>query len=192
MGQPSKITSLDNLHWKFKKKLIIALENANKRAPSGVVFKVFESVRSEELQSYYYQQGRTRKGSIITNVKSPTFHNVKVGLAADVVPFVNGQPKWDRSLLKIWGEEAVKQGLTWGGNWKSFYDGAHVQLDGGLKSSDIRQGSRPKWFYDKETPQWKEDAVQWALKEGVIDSYHDPLEVLDNGTYLEIERKKRL
>jgi len=39
-------------------------------------------------------------------------------------------------------------------------------------------------------PQWKEDAVQWALREGVIDSYHDPLEPLDIGSYLEIERKK--
>ena len=43
-----------------------------------------------------------------------------------------------------------------------------------------------------KAPQWKENAVQWALENGVIDSYHDPLEPLDIGTYLEIERKKSI
>ena len=192
MGQPKRITDVNLLHWKFKEKLLKALEEVNDIARDGVVFKVFESIRSDELQEYYYQQGRTRKGSIVTNVKTPTFHNEKVGLAADIVPYINGNPSWDRKLLDLWGSVAVKHSLTWGGNWKSFYDGAHVQLDGGLKSSDIRQGSRPSWFYDKECPKWKSDAVQWALDNDVISQYHDPLEPLDIGTYLEIERKKAL
>ena len=50
----------------------------------------------------------------------------------------------------------------------------------------VKDSDKPK------APPWKENAVQWALDEGVIDSYHDPLEPLDIGTYLEIERKKRL
>lgn len=41
-------------------------------------------------------------------------------------------------------------------------------------------------------PEWKEKAIRWGLKVEMIEQYHNPLEQLDIGTYLEIERKKSL
>lgn len=182
------------LHWKAKEKCIELLENCKKR---GVNLLVTSTVRDNEYQGMLYAQGRTKSGNKVTNLKTPTFHSNKVGLAFDVVPLNSkGRANWnDIRAFNIAGEEGVKLGLTWGGNWKSFVDKPHFQLSDGLSSKDIRNGKRPKWFYDPEPtqptcPKWKRDAVQWALDNGVIDKWHEPLEALDIGTYLEIERKK--
>lgn len=169
MGKPKRIVSLDKLHWYTKQQVERLLKNVNARLEnSNEEFRVFESIRSLELQAWYYAQGRTRKGTVITNSKTPTFHHPNVGLAVDIVPYVNGDWTWSRhDLFKILGEEAVKLCFTWGGNWKSFYDGPHVQLDDGLKSSDIRKGLRPSWFYDDEPEEpsdWAKESWEKACK----------------------------
>ena len=164
VGQPKRITSLERLHWYVREKVEQLLINANARVNNtNEEFRVFESIRSLELQAWYYAQGRTRDEDepIITNSKTPIFHHPDIGLAVDIVPYINGQPRWDRpDLFKILGEEAVKLGFTWGGNWK-FYDAPHVQMDDGLESSDIRKGLRPSWFYDDppgEPSDWAADS----------------------------------
>jgi len=184
------------LHWKMRDKCKELIENCKKR---GVTLLVTSTVRDDEYQQSLYAQGRTKPGNIVTYLKTPTFHSNKVGLAFDVVPLNSkGRPNWnDIRAFNIAGEEGVKLGLTWGGNWTKFVDSPHFQLGEGLSSKDIRAGKRPEWFYDPEptvvkAPLWKEKAVQWGLETGMISEYHDPLEPLDIGTYLEIERKKAL
>lgn len=162
MGQPKRITSLEKIHWYVREKVEQLLINANARISNpNEELRVFESIRSLELQAWYYDQGRNRDldEPIITNSMTPTFHHPDVGLAVDIVPFVNGDWTWERpDLFKILGEEAVKLGFNWGGNWK-FYDAPHVQMDEGLMSSDIRKGLRPSWFFDEEP---KDYATHWA------------------------------
>ncbi len=180
--KPSRITDLNKLHWKFRNQVVKLLKACNERVKGNVEFCVFESVRSNELQEYYYDQGRKRAGQIITNVKTPTFHNANVGLAVDIVPKVNGNFTWSRKdLFEIIGQEAVKLGLTWGGNWKSFYDGPHVQMDDGLSSLDIRNGKRPSWFNDANpsefekdyTGHWAEKGIDYCLENGIMKGYGD-------------------
>lgn len=143
----SRDTSL--LHWKVQELLKQLIINCKKR---GVEFKVISTVRDLEYQKYLYAQGRTRKGNIVTNIEKPSFHWDKVGLAFDVVPVVNGKIDWNANKeYQIIGEEGRKLGFTWGGDWKSFSDKPHFQLDGGLKSSQIIAGQRPSWFNDKPT-----------------------------------------
>ena len=69
-----------------------------------------------------------------------SWHNV--GLAADAVPIVGGNAMWSdkEPRWRIWGEEAVKLGFVWGGNWKNFVDKPHVQLAKG--NSPLANGSQ--------------------------------------------------
>lgn len=157
---------ITKLHWKVRIKAEQLVKNC---AIKGIKIQVISTVRDEEYQNKLYQQGRTTPGSIVTNVSKPTFHSDKVGLAFDVVPVVSGSAVWgDNNLWKVIGEEGVKLGLTWGGNWKSFVDKPHFQLDEGLKSSDIINGKRPSWFdtseFEIEVEPKKETLSPWAIE----------------------------
>jgi len=51
------------------------------------------------------------------------------GHAIDCCFLVNGVASWDERLpWDVYGFIAVKLGLIWGGNWKTFVDKPHVEL----------------------------------------------------------------
>lgn len=80
----------------------------------GVELLVTSTLRDAEYQAYLYSIGRTREGSIVTNMKLIGPH--AFGLAYDVVPIVNGKTVWDDDRLwAIAGKEGKKLGLIWGG-----------------------------------------------------------------------------
>lgn len=63
------------------------------------------------------------------------------GLAADSAPLYHGKILWDvmipgtskmHPLWTAYGELAIKHGLEWAGNWKSFKEFNHVQYTDGL------------------------------------------------------------
>lgn len=138
---------IDLLHWLVQEKYSKLVANCKAR---NVSFVCVGSVRDQEYQSYIYEQGRSRKGKIVTNAKYTTFHRDDIGLAFDLCPLVNGKLNWDaKREYKIIQEEARKLGLSCGIDWVSFPEDAHFQLDGGLSSKDILEGKRPSWFYDK-------------------------------------------
>lgn len=99
-------------------------------AAEGLVIEVVQGLRTFAEQDELYKQGRSKPGQIVTNAKGGQ-SNHNYGLAVDLCPFSNGQPKWNdlSSFFRI-GAEAVKRGLDWGGNWKKFIDKPHVQLPG--------------------------------------------------------------
>lgn len=84
---------------------------------------VFETYRSQELQSIYYKKG-------VTQLSKVGVHHF--GLAADIVKVINGQPSWDGSF-EFLQELANNYNLIWGGDWgepdieHSFRDVCHVQ-----------------------------------------------------------------
>lgn len=83
---------------------------------------------SPARQDSLYALGRTRPGSIVTNIKGGQSSHNK-GLAFDVVPYKNNQVEWDnKEAYKKLGEIGHKLGLTWGGDWKSFKDYPHFEL----------------------------------------------------------------
>lgn len=93
---------------------------------------VYESRRSDALQAYYYAQGRTRPGNIITNASSGIYGWHYYGLAVDVI---SASRQW--SVTAEW-QKAVAEifedcGLDWAGRWQN-PDYPHYQW-GTLRSS---------------------------------------------------------
>lgn len=96
--------------------------------------------RSVKDQNDLYAKGRSRRGTKVTNAKGgESYHNY--GIATDNA-FYNaaGQITWPEQgdYAKLWtryGELAKKQGLEWGGDWKSGKDRPHVEYHPGLNAS---------------------------------------------------------
>lgn len=161
----------------------------------GLDVLVTSTVRDTEYQAQLYAQGRTKPGSIVTNLAVPTFHRNGIGLAFDFCKNVKGHEYDDISFFERAAAIAKRMGFTWGGDWKSFVDRPHIQWDaGGLyKSSDIRAGRVPPMMpiYEededmtqetfnahmdayfaqlaKQEPSgWSADARAWAEENGLI------------------------
>lgn len=89
-------------------------------------FMVVEGLRTEERQRALVKAGASRT----MNSKHLT------GRAVDLAPLVDGKPRWDWPLFyrladamkAAAAELGVK--LTWGGDWKTFKDGPHFELQG--------------------------------------------------------------
>lgn len=96
--------------------------------------------RSFKDQNDLYAKGRSRRGAKVTNAEGgESYHNY--GIATDNA-FYNaaGQITWPEQgdYAKLWtryGELAKKQGLEWGGDWKSSKDRPHVEYHPGLNAS---------------------------------------------------------
>ena len=114
------------------------------------------SFRSFQEQDGLYAQGRTHPGKKVTNARGgESFHNY--GVAADIA-FYNetGNITWPEGgdYAKLWtryGEHAKKQGLEWGGDWKSITDRPHIEYHPGvtsasqLKAAHLRGGQEAAW-----------------------------------------------
>lgn len=97
-------------------------------AKVGLIVKITDTLRTQAEQDALYNQGRTTKGSIVTNCRYPnSMHNW--GVAFDICrndgkgAYENG----DGWFKKV-GAIGVRIGLEWGGNFKSFVDMPHFQL----------------------------------------------------------------
>ena len=120
----------------------------------GIDLIVTSTLRDAEYQASLYAQGRTKPGSIVTNVKLLGPHGF--GLAFDVVPILGNVAIWDNNTFwRIIGEEGKKLGLEWGGEWTSIVDKPHFQLTEGLTGAQLRAGKRPSWWEVKRLG-WKE------------------------------------
>jgi hypothetical protein len=80
-------SSWEHLFPAFREKLKQVLQEAE--AATGHPWIMTEGYRSQERQTFLYDQGRKRPGDIITWQKHPVNHGV--GLAADVYPTSNGK-----------------------------------------------------------------------------------------------------
>lgn len=99
-------------------------------AAVGLKIKITDCLRSKAEQDALYAQGRTKSGSIVTNVKYPnSMHNW--GIAFD---FCRNDGKGayndlDGFFSRV-GNIGKSLGLEWGGDWTSFVDKPHFQLRG--------------------------------------------------------------
>jgi peptidoglycan L-alanyl-D-glutamate endopeptidase CwlK len=93
-------------------------------------FGVSAGHRDEETQNGYYNQGASKL--FWPNSK----HNSKPSMAVDVFIYMNGRATWNDEigynylslLFKLIAHEMGHK-LTWGGDWKSFIDMFHFQLE---------------------------------------------------------------
>jgi peptidoglycan L-alanyl-D-glutamate endopeptidase CwlK len=118
----------------------------------GIDVVITDDFRSEEEQNALYRKGRGEEGAIVTQVKGGgSYHNY--GLAIDFALRIpggdviwdlkydgngNGQPDW-MEVVAI----AKKLGFSWGGDWKSFPDYPHLQMDFGYSIGELQRGWRP-------------------------------------------------
>ncbi|MCM3630690.1 M15 family metallopeptidase [Paenibacillus glycanilyticus] len=118
----------------------------------GIKILITDDFRSSEEQNALYKQGRSKPGQVVTNVKGgASYHNY--GLAVDfalVKP--DGDVIWDMKYdgndngRADWMEvvsAAKKLGFAWGGDWTSFKDYPHLQMDFGYSIKDLQNGKRP-------------------------------------------------
>lgn len=116
-----RIADLSELDNNFKVKVDSFLIDCKNQ---GIDLLVFETYRTPERQNNLKKRGLSMlKGG---NSKH------QVGKAIDVVPIINGQPKWKgKGMSQLWykiGTIGKKHGLIWGGDWKRFKDYPHFEL----------------------------------------------------------------
>lgn len=118
----------------------------------GIGILITDDYRSSEEQDALYRQGREDDGAVVTQVKGGgSFHNY--GLAIDFALKTpggdvlwdleydgngNGKPDWTEVV-----EIAKRLGFSWGGDWESFPDYPHLQMDFGYTISELQRGWRP-------------------------------------------------
>jgi len=100
-------------------------------AGHGFAAKVYSTWRSQADQAVLYREGRTQVWFSFHNATRPD--GSPCALAADIA---DAKLAWGATpaFWKTLGKAAKAHGLTWGGDWKSFPDSAHVQL---LPNSDL-------------------------------------------------------
>ena len=119
---------------------------------SGITILITDGFRSQLEQDVLYQQGRSGDGQIVTNVKGgDSYHNY--GLAIDfALRTSKGKVIWDLEYdgnhngQSDWMEVvaiAKSLGFTWGGDWSSFKDYPHLQMDFGYSIKELKRGERP-------------------------------------------------
>ncbi|WP_052098312.1 M15 family metallopeptidase [Paenibacillus stellifer] len=118
----------------------------------GVPIMITQGLRTIAEQDSLYAQGRTKPGQIVTNAKGGySYHNF--GVAIDFALLLpDGSVSWDTKRdgdgdgVADWSEvvaDAKRLGWEWGGDWTSFKDLPHFQMDFGLSTADYRAGKRP-------------------------------------------------
>lgn len=115
----SSLRALSGVHPELQR----LVKEAIKSAP--VDFKVLEGLRSVAQQKINVRKGVSKT----MNSKHLTGH------AVDLIPLVNGRPTWAWPpyfrLAPHIKATAKRLGIqvTWGGDWKSFKDGPHWELN---------------------------------------------------------------
>lgn len=113
------LANLDTVHHDLKRVMLEAIENA------PFDFGITEGLRTKERQQQLFNEG-----------KSQTLNSRHLtGNAVDIVIFIDNKVTWDLKYYKVLSEhiKAVAKlndvPIVWGGDWKSFVDAVHFELD---------------------------------------------------------------
>ncbi len=118
----------------------------------GISILITDDFRSSHEQDALYRKGRSDDGSVVTYAKGgQSYHNY--GLAIDfALRSHGGKVIWDmehdgnRNGKSDWMEVvtiAKHLGFSWGGDWESFPDYPHLQMDFGYSIRELQRGWRP-------------------------------------------------
>lgn len=158
---------------------------------AGLNVLITQTYRTAAYQASLYAQGRTKPGSIITNLNgygnstSPHQHRI----AFDICKNVKGHEYDDYSFFKACGKIWVAMGGTWGGNWTGFVDNPHFEFTDNQGYSPFRYGyafpddfrmlwekeapkeEEPEMIYnylDKNMPEWARPTIQKLMDKGYL------------------------
>lgn len=125
------LSRLSTCHDDLQRLMTAALEHPDCPSDMTIVF----GHRSNAEQNELYAQGRTKPGRVVTNAKAgQSRHNSWPSEAVDVIPYVNGSGSWDWDDINPMADHikrvAANLGIkvTWGGDFRSFRDGAHWEM----------------------------------------------------------------
>lgn len=121
-------------------------------ADKGIDIAITDGYRTIEEQNALYEQGRSKEGQVVTHASGgESYHNY--GLAIDfALRLNNGEVIWDMEYdgngngKSDWMEVvaiAKDLGFDWGGDWSSFKDYPHLQMDFGYSIRELKLGDRP-------------------------------------------------
>ena len=103
----------------------------------GIKLRVSSGYRSHKEQDKLYAKGRAASGKIVTNAKGgESYHNY--GLAFDVVEIKNGKAIWNNPRWNEIADLGKSLGFSWGGDWISFKDKPHFQMDFGKSIAQLK------------------------------------------------------
>lgn len=161
----------------------------------GHPMKITSTYRSWGEQNELYDKGRSKPGNKVTNAQGGySWHNYKV--AADLC-FATGEPFGESQPWDMYGQVAKSYGFTWGGDWKSFTDRPHIQMDYKQDITSLRRMGEEKAIAklkslddvhmkkntgDGDISPWAIQAVQKAKAKGVMVNWSDPKSELNNET----------
>lgn len=132
---------IDKLHPKIRdavKYALIIINDPSKLGSGRSRAVITFGLRTFAEQQALYDQGRSKPGQIVTNAKpGQSFHNY--GLAIDIALWVDDKVmSWDtkadfnQNNVADWMEVVgvmKNAGLDWGGDWRTFKDLPHFQLN---------------------------------------------------------------
>lgn len=164
---------IQRLHPKLRSMIPLILAECSQQ---GLNVLITDCCRSEAEQNALYDQGRTKPGSIVTNVRYPNSAHCW-GVAFDFCRNVKGR-EYDNSdcFFTRVAVIAKRHGLEWGGEWKNFVDRPHLQLkeympDNSTKWLRETYGTPDKFFRSWTTSEpavWYQEACRWAVEQQIF------------------------
>ncbi|WP_173917312.1 M15 family metallopeptidase [Halobacillus sp. Marseille-Q1614] len=138
------------LHPTVEKKKDELIERA---AEKNIDVVITDGLRTIEEQEEIYERGRSAKGNVVSYAKGgESYHNYGLAIdfalrtdAGDIVWDLerddneNGKADW----MEV-ADTAKELGFEWGGDWSSFKDYPHLQMDFGLSIRQLQNGKRPR------------------------------------------------
>lgn len=122
-----------------------AIELIKRAYKEGIYVQITSGYRSNAEQTKLYNQGRTTKGNIVTNAKAgQSIHNYGLAIDYVLVSEDGNQAIW--VVNDKWKRVAAigkSMGFQWGGDWKSFRDYPHLDMQKGISLSQLAAGKRP-------------------------------------------------
>lgn len=123
----------------------LAVELIKRAYHEGINIRITAGHRTHAEQQRLYNQGRTTPGNIVTNARpGQSIHNF--GLAIDYVLVNEDDTTVSWVVNKQWrrvGAIGKQLGFQWGGDWTSFRDYPHLDLQCGMSLANLRAGRLP-------------------------------------------------
>lgn len=143
MKDKISIDRVNKLHPKARAAFKMFIDDAEREL--NVTLRISQGLRTIAEQNALYAQGRTVKGSIVTNAKGgQSYHNY--GLAVDLVQLKDNTVNWSFDYSQLQPIAAL-YGIVWGGTFKSLIDKPHFELTYGYKPSELINITRDKYGY---------------------------------------------
>lgn len=103
--------------------LVKVMRESIKESPYD--FAIIEGVRTSERQQELYKQGKSL--TLLSRHLS--------GKAVDIMVYVDGKGTWDNKYYSVVASHIKQKAkelnipIIWGGDWRSFVDSVHFELD---------------------------------------------------------------